>query len=58
MGDGVQLALHVPPQVGALGQLLVQQPKGADGRTIASPLEEVAFPVAGYRWTVSRRSEI
>ena len=30
MGDGVQLALHVPPQVGALGQLLVQQPKGAE----------------------------
>ena len=28
MGDGVQLALHVPPQVGVLGQLLVQQPSG------------------------------
>ena len=84
MGAGVQLALYVPRQVGALGQTLAQQPsgdvigaalpgtvrigkhhldreplyQGVDGRTIASPLEEVAFPVTGYGWTASRGSEI
>jgi hypothetical protein len=83
-GDGVQLARHVLPQVGALAQLLVQQPsgdvigaalpgavrigkqdldreplhQGADGRTISSPLEEVAFPVTGSGWTASRGLEI
>jgi hypothetical protein len=71
MGDGVQPAQRLSRQVGALGQVLVQQSigdfsgaasrravrigtkhlgreslhQGADGRTIASPFEEVAFPV-------------